>query len=93
MVISTAFKLFAEFLGTFLLMVSMLASGGSPLVVGGTLALIMYLIGGISGAAVNPALSAGLWFNGSMDTNTALLYVLVEVLGAVSGAYVYKVVG
>lgn len=88
-----ALKLVAEFLGTFLLMISILASGGHPLVIGGTLALIVYLVGGISGAAVNPAVSLGLWFNGTMDTNTAVLFSVIQILGGVSGAYAYKVVG
>lgn len=73
MVASTTIKLIAEFLGTFLLMVSILASGGNYLIIGATLAIIVFLIGGISGAAVNPAVAAGLWSSGSLSTQVFAL--------------------
>ena len=85
-------KLIAEFLGTFLLMLVMLASGGSPIMLGAALALIVALIGGISGSAVNPALTVGLWYNGSLSTNLFGSYILAEVLGAVSAVWAYKYV-
>lgn len=87
-----AMKLVAEFLGTFLLMVSVLTSGANYLIVGATLALIMFLIGGISGAPVNPAVAAGMWYSGSLDTLTYSLYAGIEVLGAIAAAYSYRVI-
>ena len=69
MAASTPVKLIAEFLGTFLLMVSILASGGNYLIIGATLGVIVFLIGGISGASVNPAVSAGLWSQGTLSTS------------------------
>jgi aquaporin Z len=85
-------KLTAEFLGTFLLMISILASGGNAIVIGLTLALIVFLTGGISGAAVNPAVSLGLWYSGSLSTAAFFAYSAVQLIGAVAGAYFYKVV-
>jgi len=85
--------LLAEFLGTFLLMLSVLASGGNPLVIGATLAFIVFLTGGISGAAVNPALAAGLWYMGTLTQSKAIAYIVVEILGGLAAAYAYKIVG
>ena len=85
-------KLIAEFFGAFLLMVSILASGGNFLVIGATLGLIVFLIGGISGASVNPAVSAGLWYSGTLNTQLFLMYSVVEILGGLAGAYSYKIV-
>lgn len=88
----TGVKLVAEFLGTFLLMLAVLASGGSPIIIGAALALIVALVGGISGAAVNPALAAGLWYNGGLSNQLFGSYVVAEVLGAVSAVMAYKYV-
>jgi aquaporin Z len=93
MVSTLAVKLLAEFFGAFLLMVSVLASGGNFLVIGATLGLIVFLIGGISGACVNPAVSIGVWYSGALSTQMFFLYTVVELLGGVAAAYAYKVVG
>jgi aquaporin Z len=92
MAASLFLKLISEFLGSFLLMVSILASGGNFLIIGATLAVIVFLTGGISGASVNPAVSAGLWYSGTLNTQTFVLYSLFEVLGAVAAAYSYRVI-
>jgi len=92
MAASLTMKLVAEFFGAFLLMVSILASGGNFLVIGATLGLIVFLIGGISGASVNPAVSAGLWYSGTLNTQLFLMYSVVEILGGLAAAYSYKIV-
>lgn len=85
-------KLVAEFLGTFLLMTSILVSGGNWLIIGATLALIVFVIGGISGASVNPAVSAGLWYSGTLNTQMFALYSLVELAGGVAAVLAYNTV-
>jgi glycerol uptake facilitator-like aquaporin len=85
-------KLVAEFLGTFLLMTSILVSGGNFLIIGATLALIVFVIGGISGASVNPAVSAGLWYSGTLSTQMFALYSIVELAGAVAAVMAYNTV-
>lgn len=85
-------KLVAEFLGTFLLMTSILVSGGNWLIIGATLALIVFVIGGISGASVNPAVSAGLWYSGTLNTQMFVLYSLVELAGGVAAVLAYNTV-
>ena len=92
MAASLPMKLMAEFFGAFLLMVSILASGGNFLVIGATLGLLVFLFGGISGASVNPAVSAGLWYSGTLNTQLFLMYSVVEILGGLAGAYSYKIV-
>ena len=92
MPVSIPVKTIAEFLGTFFLMLVTLASGGSPLMVGGALVLIMFLIGSLSGGAVNPALALGSWYNGSLSTRLLTLYIVAEALGAVAAVWAYKVV-
>jgi len=92
MAASLAIKLIAEFLGSFLLMISILASGGNFLIIGLTLAVIVFLTGGISGAAVNPAVAAGLWYSGTLNAQSFVFYAIVELLGALAAAYSYMVI-
>jgi aquaporin Z len=89
---SLVIKLIAEFLGAFLLMLSILASGGNFLIIGLTLGLIVFLTGGISGAAVNPAVAAGLWLSGTLNGSTFALYSVAEILGGLAAAYSYNLV-
>jgi len=83
--------LFAEFLGTFLLVLSVFASGGNAYVIGGTLAVIVLLIGKISGAHVNPAISATMYVKGSLTSTELLTYVASQVAGGVASLYAYRV--
>jgi aquaporin Z len=92
MVVSTPVKLFAEFMGTIALMLSILASGGNFLIIGATLGVLVFLLGGISGAAVNPAVSAGLWYSGSLSTSMFIMYSIAEILGAIAAVYAYRIV-
>jgi aquaporin Z len=89
MINSTA--LLAEFLGTFLLVLSVFASGGNAYVVGGTLAVIILLIGKISGAHVNPAISAAMYVKGALSLNELGAYTASQVAGGVASLYAYRV--
>jgi len=92
MVASLPLKLVAEFLGAFLLMISILSSGGNFLIIGATLGVIVFLIGNISGSAVNPAVSAGLWYSGTLNAQSFVLYSIVEILGSLAAAYSFRVI-
>ena len=81
----------SEFFGTFLLVLSVFASGGNPWVIGATLALIVILIGKRSGAHVNPAISTAMYVKGSLGFNEYLAYVAAQVAGAVASLYAYRV--
>lgn len=82
--------LLAEFLGTFLLMLSILGSGGNAWVIGLTLAVIVLLIGGLSGAHVNPAVSLAMYLRGSLTSMEYTAYAVVQLLGATASLYAYQ---
>lgn len=89
---SVPMRLVAEFFGTFLFMVSILASGGNFLIIGATLAVIVFLIGPVSGASINPAVSLGLWSSGKLSTQLLVLYSLAELFAGAAAVYAYNIV-
>lgn len=92
MAASLALKVISEFFGTMLLMLSIIASGGNFMIIGLTLAVIIFLTGGISGAAVNPAVAAGLYYSGSLSGLMLGLYIAAQVLGALTAVFAYNIV-
>lgn len=81
----------AEFLGTFLLVLSVFASGGNAYVVGATLAVIIILTGKVSGGHVNPAISMAMYVKGAISSKELLGYVVSQVAGGVASLYAYRV--
>lgn len=75
--------LIAEFIGTFLLVASIIAVQGQPLFVAFALVGIVLVIGGLSGAHVNPALTVGAWVTGKIKSLRAVGYIVAQVLGAI----------
>lgn len=84
-----ALALVAEFFGTFLLLMSIFATGNA-FVIGGTLALIVLLLGDISGAHVNPAVSVAMLFKGAISTTEFVTYSVTQCAGAAAAWYAYK---
>ena len=82
--------LISELLGTFALVMSIFVSGGSAVVIGLTLAAIIFLVGSISGGHVNPAVSTAMFYNGSMTGKEFISYVIMQTLGGLGAALVYK---
>ncbi len=82
--------LISELLGAFALVMSIFVSGGSAVVIGLTLAAIIFLVGGISGAHVNPAVSAAMFYSGSMTGKEFIAYAVMQILGGLGAALVYK---
>ena len=82
----------AELVGTFFFLLSILASGGNPLVVGGSLALVVYLIAGVSGADVNPAISFMAYLEGVLRPSELVGYVIVQLAGAAAALYAYRAI-
>ena len=80
----------AEYLGSFLFILVILMSGGSPLVIGGALAVLVMLIGSVSGAHVNPAVSVAQYLQGSLRPADLLSYVFVQLMGGVSAYYAFR---
>lgn len=80
---------FAELVGTFLLAsvatMAILNGAGAilaPLYVGLTLAAIVLMIGGVSGAHVNPAVSFGMFVAGKLSLKQMVAYWVAQCTGA-----------
>jgi aquaporin Z len=80
----------AEYLGSFFFILVILMSGGNPLVIGAALALTVVLIGGISGAHVNPAVSVAQYLQGSLRPVDLITFVLVQLVGGASAFYAFR---
>jgi aquaporin Z len=91
----------AEFVATLALIfigtaaVAMSGAAGSGLVGialahGIVLAVMVSVIGHISGGHVNPAVTAGLWIAGKIPGARAAVYVAAQLAGAVAGALLLK---
>ena len=82
--------LLGEGLGTFALVMAVLASGGGAIVIGLTLTAIIFLIGGVSGAHVNPAISVAMFYNGSLSMMDLAAYIVVQLVGAFGAVMLYN---
>ncbi len=99
-------KFTAEFIGTFWLVLggcgSALISAAFPnvgigllgvaLAFGLTVLTIVYALGSVSGAHLNPAVSVGLWMAGRFSGKDLLPYILAQILGAILAAVVLYVI-
>jgi aquaporin Z len=99
--------LVAEFIGTFMLMASILGSAsysfGAPAGAAGILGVafsigitVMVLarsIGHISGGHYNPAVTVGLVAGGRFDAASAIPYIIAQCLGAASACGVFSLIG
>jgi len=96
----TSQKIFAEFTGTFILVLggcgtAVFASSqdfvgilGVALAFGLTIVAAAYAIGHISGAHLNPAVSLGIWACGRMPGKDLIPYICAQIAGAVVAASV-----
>ncbi len=80
----------AEFIGTFLLAGVIIAGQGQPIFVLFALVGIVLLIGAISGAHVNPAITIGAWVTRRIGWLRAVGYILVQFLGAAIAYIVFN---
>ena len=99
-------KLSAEFLGTFWLVLGGCGSAviaaafpavgigllGVSLAFGLTVLTMAYAIGHVSGCHLNPAVTVGLVVGGRHPASQALPYIAAQVLGAIVGAFVLKLI-
>lgn len=79
----------AEFIGTFILISSILITG-NPLYIAAAFLAAITIIGGISGGHINPAVSLVMFVNGTITMNKLLNYIPAQILGALSAYYLYK---
>ncbi|MFY9227877.1 MAG: aquaporin [Candidatus Microsaccharimonas sp.] len=78
----------AELVGTFLLASVVIAGQGQPIFVLFALAGIVLMIGAISGAHVNPAITIGAWVTRRIGWLRAISYIVVQLLGAALAYFV-----
>jgi glycerol uptake facilitator protein len=105
---NTFSNFFSEFLGTFVLLLGLLALGSNefsqglnPIVVGFLIVAIGLSLGGTTGWAINPARDLGprmahfllpIHGKGGSDWSYAWIPVLAPVLGGIAAAWVYKTI-
>jgi aquaporin Z len=82
-------KYLAEFLGTLLLVVTVLASGGQFLAVGAALSAAIYFT---NGGHINPAVSLAMFVNKRLSLSDLAGYVVAQLLGGVTSVYLYNAV-
>jgi aquaporin Z len=80
----------AEYVGAFFFILSIFVSGGNPLVIGAALALVIFLIAGVSGGHVNPAVSLAMMLNKSINTMEFVGYAAAQLAGGASAYYAFK---
>jgi len=99
--------LIAEFIGTFMLMSSVLGAAfysfGAPsgaagilgvaLSIGATVMAMAYAVGHISGGHFNPAVTLGLVAGGRVKSEIALGYIIAQCLGAIIACGLFSVIG
>ncbi len=99
-------KLLAEFIGTFWLVLggcgSALIAGKFPeigiglvgvaMAFGLTVLTMVYAIGPVSGAHLNPAVSFGLWMAGRFSIKDLGPYIISQILGAIAAAAVLYII-
>jgi glycerol uptake facilitator-like aquaporin len=82
-------KYIVEFLGTFLLSV-VVFSTSNYLAHGAALAIAVMLGGAISGGIFNPAIATGMMVANRITQTDYILYIIVEILGALAGFALVK---
>lgn len=80
----------AEFLGTFLLASVVIAGQGQPIFILFGLVGIVLLLGSISGAHVNPAVTIGAWATRRIGWLRAVGYIFVQFLGAAAAFFMFS---
>ncbi len=86
-------KLVTEFVGTFFLVLIIglaveLGDVLAPLVIGVGLTALVYMGGHVSMAHYNPAATLGFWMCGTTKTPEAFRYIAVQLVAALSAAFV-----
>jgi len=86
---SLPLKLAVEFAGT-LFFFSVIIATGNWAAIGGALALVALLGGGISGGHYNPGVTFMFWLKNGIETRDAVAYVLAQLLAAATAYTAYQ---
>ena len=86
-----------ELIGTFILCSVILSvvnnskyAGVAPLAIGLALTVAVYFGNDISGGHFNPAVTTMVFGKGGIDSSTAVVYIIAQILGAICALYYYK---
>ena len=79
----------AEFIGTFILILSILTSG-NPLFIAAAFLAAITIAGAVSGGHINPVVSLVMVMKGTIQSSQLLVYVPAQVLGAFTAYAVYR---
>ncbi len=63
-----------------------LGHGGVAAAFGGVVMIVIYAVGDVSGAHLNPAVSFAFWRSGAVDTRTCRAFIAAQCVGAVAGS-------
>lgn len=74
----------AEFIGTFLITASFFEMQGNPLFFGFAIIGTILVVGGVSGAYLNPAITLGAFATRKISALYAFVYILAQILGAIA---------
>ncbi len=74
-----------------MLVLAVLASGNWA-VIGATLAVILWLIGDVSGGHVNPVITLVMYMNGSFGALAFGQYVAAQAIGGLAALYIYRMI-
>lgn len=78
-----------EAIGTFIF-VSVIVATGNPWAIGATLAVLIFLVGSISGGHFNPAVTVATLWNRAIATDNAIAYIVAQVAAGVAAVTVYN---
>jgi aquaporin Z len=84
-------KYLAEFFGTCFFLYVILATGNA-IAIGAALAVVIMIIGPISGGYVNPAVTFAMAYHNKIAIKEILPYCLAQILGALTAVQLLKYV-
>ena len=79
----------AEFIGTFILIISILITG-NPIYIAAAFLAAITIVGKFSGGHINPVVSLTMFLNGTIKSNQILEYIGPQIIAAVSAFYMYQ---
>jgi glycerol uptake facilitator-like aquaporin len=85
---SDLIKYAVEFVGTFLFLSTIVATG-QPILIAIALLLVILIGGGISGGHFNPAVSVMFYAKGALTSKDLLAYICAQVLGGLAALAAY----
>jgi len=90
-------KCLSEFLGTFVLVATVgfnVLGGGNALSIGASLMVMIYALGGVSGANFNPAVTTCLVLTNKLEMSWVAPYMASQIAGGLAASFLYySVVG